>query len=1091
MRRKLSKLLLMITVVCMSVMTLVLAACSNTSTEPQKPAQDNTKVNTVTMLKDVISNLKASYALDKTFGIDVAAKYLQDDKNDDTMDVKFELNAKGNVDVNDDATENATNFVIELNKVGVESKETMFGIAYEVIDGKPYFFVNLLNGGYEKINGFSILSLYKMANAQVAGGAGGINIESLIAYVAPILFGDTGKVENGVYTFNFDLANLVNEIEGFIPLLTGALNMSTEDLDSLVAIFCKNMTFSSGEAVDSLADLVDYVNTEMSFSGTIAVEFNADKKFTSSSLTFDYANGDEGKTYTFSVDKAFVGITNTPIDTFNGFALTEDARKQNQAYNLLNFSLDGEAMAIGGEHDGAKYSINVESDLDPFVFFGLLESTSKENILACLNKMGYFHLQIDEVKENGEFDKNILTLHTKSEEGFAVLALDAYDAIIYKVGLGGVYDFEALVDVIGMLTAPKGATATAGGGINVGALLSQMLGYFHADDIANNGVTVELKNLVFGLVESLGMQLDSMLQLGVSAILGSEVMNVKLQTTTFGTCEQVETSSITANIRTDSEIKNNNDLIKEVTSLDGFSGNVFQGATNENLIDFFTGKVAFGKVFDITGINLKDEPVKTSGFIMNAKYLDFSKPGKQNVTLYIAIASDILDLAGAGLALDDMLPLSGVLKYETTINVVPYDSSRVVAFDKVKNGHIEIIENDNLISKVKDGGYRDVPSMKVDEYTFALESCNAIITNKEGKDVTSEVYVDGKIVKNGFYKVKFEKYGYVTPEITVGVAGLELKSGVDVDSVALGGEWTFSKYQVVTYNESGEKVVVADESVTVTYNKTPDKIFDTTDKNWNAPAEKYIVNKDFAIANTNFEITHKFTANNGTSLSIKKIIKLTSDTTLASQGALYFGNKVSSYFDVTIKGVEYKAQYDVQNKKWIVKSASGDVKDIEVTLEWEKAGSGNFVEIDENGYIVNYPNENKASIRSTSIYYTVRFGDYYKTGNFSAYELYASNKPSHKIANTLDGYISNVDKIYYEKDGQKVTLEFKYGKDGYAIYEKGTDVKVYDVTMKITKDSQEVQLVDGKFAELGTYKIEYDMTINGINQKFYHTVTVK
>lgn len=79
MRRKLSKLLLMITVACMSVMTLVLAACNSTSTEPQKPAQDNTKVNTVTMLKDVINNLKASYALDKTFGIDVAAKYLQDD----------------------------------------------------------------------------------------------------------------------------------------------------------------------------------------------------------------------------------------------------------------------------------------------------------------------------------------------------------------------------------------------------------------------------------------------------------------------------------------------------------------------------------------------------------------------------------------------------------------------------------------------------------------------------------------------------------------------------------------------------------------------------------------------------------------------------------------------------------------------------------------------------------------------------------------------------------------------------------------------------------------------------------------------------
>lgn len=143
----------------------------------------------------------------------------------------------------------------------------------------------------------------------------------------------------------------------------------------------------------------------------------------------------------------------------------------------------------------------------------------------------------------------------------------------------------------------------------------------------------------------------------------------------------------------------------------------------------------------------------------------------------------------------------------------------------------------------------------------------------------------------------------------------------------------------------------------------------------------------------------------------------------------------------------------------------------------------------------NYPNENKNGSRNTYIYYTVKFDGYYKSGSFAAYELYATDKTSkysqHDINKTFDGFISNVNKIYYEKEGQKVELEFKYGKDGYAIYEKGTDNKVYDVTVKVTKDSQEVQLVDGKFAEIGTYKIEYDMTINGVNQKFYHTVTVK
>jgi len=170
--------------------------------------------------------------------------------------------------------------------------------------------------------------------------------------------------------------------------------------------------------------------------------------------------------------------------------------------------------------------------------------------------MGYFHLQIDELQADGQVKNNVITIRTKSEEGFAVISVNPYPGkmlVSLPLGIGGVYNFDALIDVIGMLTALQGATATADGGINIGALLSQIMGYIHADDIATNGVTIDLKALVHGLLPALGVALDDTLGGIVDAVLGSDSMNIKLATPTFGSCEAVETAELVnslASIRT-------------------------------------------------------------------------------------------------------------------------------------------------------------------------------------------------------------------------------------------------------------------------------------------------------------------------------------------------------------------------------------------------------------------------------------------------------------------------------------------------------------------------------------------------------------
>lgn len=163
---------------------------------------------------------------------------------------------------------------------------------------------------------------------------------------------------------------------------------------------------------------------------------------------------------------------------------------------------------------------------------------------------------------------------------------------------------------------------------------------------------------------------------------------------------------------------------------------------------------------------------------------------------------------------------------------------------------------------------------------------------------------------------------------------------------------------------------------------------------------------------------------------------------------------------------------------------------VQVTLTWQ--GSGTPVQLDSNGCVTNYPNRYVKGSRSSYFNYRIEIdGSDYSYSNYSSFYELGANDTTKNIGSNLDGAISNVNKIYYAKDGGQVELQFKYGAEGYAIYEKNTNTKVYDVTVKVTKNDTDYALVDGKFNDAGVYKVEYETTINGMNQKFFHNVTVK
>ena len=1120
MKKKMFRLMLIALIAVLCFSTVILAACNKDGDDKDKDDTPKPQsVSTTTMMQEIINNLKGSYNLGASFGADVEAAFVIDDKTSANKDVAYKLNVKGNVDGSTNYKETDTNFVIEFTKEYGETVEVLFGIAYEVIDDQPYFFINLFNSEYRKINGYSLASLYALtqkgeASTQVSVGGINLDVDTLLPILSAVLFGSKGTVFNNAYTFNFNLYNVYSAIMGYKSAILGALSeladITEEDVNAMVEQYLGDLYYENAKGdklyVTDLDSLGNFLRRGMAFNGMLVFNFNEQKVFQSANISFDYSlRGEDKANYTFSVDKAFVGATETAIDTFKDFnnRISAEDRASAQAVNILNFSLNGTATGYDANGNVAhNYTIEVQSDIDAFALLGLINNTSKENILSVLKSLGYLHLEINEVFENKD-PLNIIALHSKFEEGFAVVNVNAYKAVLYQVGLGGVYDFDALIDVIGMLGEGNddGGSGEGGDGeeskIDFNKIIDtvkDVIGFFTFDNIGENGVTVELKDLVYMICGMVGIDTsDSITGMGLDAIIGSNSMNIKLSTPTFGTCTTVETDTLVCGIRAASALSaGKNDFIKEIKSLDGFSGKMLQGEGN---FVKFSSDLQFDKAFPITGINLKGEQVTTSGFVMGAKGLDINKPGKQNVTLYIAIANDMLDFARAGFSFGDLIPLSGALKFETEIEVIAFNKDAEVSVTNIKTDEQkDIVGNKKVFDliRVKSSVATDIVIGNIGTYKVDLSMIKLFDKEADGKDVTADVIdEDGKFTKAGTYYAKIMFGGYTANACKISVENayaVRADGKEEQSEIALGGTWNFDEYKVFAVGADGkatEVTMTPQYKVSLTY--PLDQIFDIDNGVYTLKKNLDWVGKNFTIsfANVNTPAGQKKTVNVD--------IPITSNYSFSKYSTLYFGNSINGAASVTIDGVEYKVVVDA-NGKWSAVAQNGTKKDVTMTMTWGST-TGDAVTFNENGYISNYPNASKAGSRYTRIYYSFDIDGYYYNGNFNAYELYASNKTSGVTANetTLNGFISYVDRIGYvdPATGEPAKLEFKYGANGYAIYAKDTDTKVYDVNVTVMLNNEEVQLVDGKFSAAGKYRVTYSLTINGAAQNFFHDVTVK
>ena len=1041
-----------------------------------------------------------------------------DPDNPDPGDEEDELTKSGVfIDlVNDfDAVEQDTTgekeFTFGLQIKDRADQTSVFSIALENVGGKDYLYGAVGTTVFTKFNGFDLGETFMtilnwlgpIDLSQVVGIQAGLDVESLTnplvaGIVSDMLIGDFAVSESGdAYMVEFNIAKLVSSLAGF-----------GLDLDAVINGALGEETVTT--VVNALA-------------GVIGIEL-AEGSATVTGLLNAIANAYQVNFY-FGFDTA----TADDADPFDGLLPGVQAARDTQAKNLLNFTLDGTAEFKDEEGTVTnRYDIDVDIDLDIFPLLGLLDYVSTTGgvmtgdlqfafdvddpaeIVAMVEQMGYINVTVDEVNlEDGSFVKNILTIHSNFAEGNAIVQLNGASVIIVDVGLGGVYDFDALAgyiaDMIGgalsqadeggepapeepsltdtiltvvkkLLVVPEGSIGDDLGSIDFEAILA---------DISANGLTVKMSNIKSVLTDDLGLDLGLAGSVIGNVWENADTMNIKVESTSFGKAVRKETPSITAINSSSSSA-----LVSEITSVEGLPTKV---------IDASGIVCGLDQVYAMKGKSIATgEEVEFDGYVIGYSGLDLSVSGVQNVTFYVAASNIGSGLVGmlAGTIDLSAYPVFGIYEFTAPVEVVQVgEDSEITAEGIVGGTYIPVAKNSTIWSNI---AITDPAYLVIDgEVKTAITSDSVQVYTEDGTLIpTTDTTVfdeNGNIIKEGRYEVRLVK-GELSYSFDIQV--IEITSSTKAEFVpAEGTDASILTDGIVlgqTYTWNGINIKIGDYVFDMEANYTSSLAFDIEAISDNIDGNSYTIAKN--LNNTgNKTYGWKLKRSDSTVTKIfTTSIKVNAPEDIAvKKSNYYFGMDISSesVFAFTYKDVVYTLAYE--NNAWKLKDAEGNaLTGATVALEWDKAGSGNVVTANANG-LINTKNEYKSGSRSATAYVSVSVDGWSYSNSILIYELYASDKTSSysalEIGENLDGMISNVNRI-------GSGYEFTYGAEGYGIYDsEGTlicavTVKVFDAE---GADVTSTALgADGAFAAAGTYKVEYELTYKGLNQKFFHNVLV-
>lgn len=577
----------------------------------------------------------------------------------------------------------------------------IFGLAFEKIGDEYVMYGNVGSNSYIKLKGFDIIGLIDKIDSlvgtfDIGDLLKGQSVKSLLEMVGAMIWAEDALLyNNNVYDFTFDISGILD--------LIGPILAEIENIDATVAGFIGVTVEELGSTVQTVANVIGlkYDSTNGIVNGLI----NAIADLVNThDISIVIGTGD--------------AVTNDENNPFGGVitGINADLR-ESAAQNLLKFSVDGTVTGYENQEEGAPvvnhtYTIDVDVDINPFELLAIVDALkpetvgegedattqikvdmSKEEIIDMIKKVGYIGVQVNEVGADNAVIKNILTLYYDSGD-YAVAALQSHPVMGQaSLGLGGVYNIDALIDVIGMLTAPAGGASEPQQGSDSGfdfdkiiGIVETVMGYIDLDNIAADGVTIDFAGLVPEIVKLIMPEGNEKAEGAVMDILGSDSLNIKFGAFNFGKSEKTEAKDLIANLRlgsneyTNSSLtENHGNYIVDITGAPGLSDGDKIGLGSDITSGMTLSNVGYEGIYLFNGTDIDGNAAVTSGIIMDVIGFDPNTLGEQTVTVYVGVVTDfyfaIETINGLGvlenpIVLDPMWPLFGVLRYDATIEVV-------------------------------------------------------------------------------------------------------------------------------------------------------------------------------------------------------------------------------------------------------------------------------------------------------------------------------------------------------------------------------------------------------------------------------------
>lgn len=713
------KIFLMVAAILALCLTcgMLLVACNPDKPNPTPPptdAQESWSESVTTMNKELSQKLKDNKQFNpnggRKFVADFELELAIDDKTEANADASYKLIGRANINV--DAFDTQFYLAITENKEGYTTPKTLFGLGYDDDATNPYFYFNINDGGYKKINAFSLHQLMLDLDAKegnksseaVSSALGwdeikkvfeGIladpsSIFDLLSTMELIKTNGTRANYGNSFIYEFNLPAIINAVSSVVndKLITD--NLGQEGLTQIMGVIKKIPVFANCSSIaDVWKSIGEYIQfTKLSYRIDFAENSN---EIIGMGFTVNYINylNEESSQptpigdYTLSLNKLRID-QGTPIaDIFAGTGIDEVA--DDAAINILKFSIDGVAIGMKNvAEEGAtpsyeenhRFTISVDADLNPFALMELVGRDRGEgadtNIANAIKKLGYLHIEINEVNAENEIVKNILLIHTKTEEGYIIAQFNGYqNEQGIPVAIGGVYNIQELVEYIGVLSRQKSASAAADVDFNkILEIAKKVIGYVKDiwamvdvdfKNIASEGVTLEISNLLDYLVTALNVPSGGMVDLAniIRCLDGdSDLINIKVSDAKYGVCETVETNTVKGFIYT----------------YGGGLSNQIKGTPTLTYDEEEFSKFTFGNGNNLTFIGLDG----VTEFVGAAQiyYVDYDPSivgEEQTVTAYFGVGTDLtmmLMLMGGEIPANiAKYPLSGIMSAQFKVTI--------------------------------------------------------------------------------------------------------------------------------------------------------------------------------------------------------------------------------------------------------------------------------------------------------------------------------------------------------------------------------------------------------------------------------------